>query len=224
MPTWSMPAKFPRYPIQLPLLHRVIGPPSTGAGMGWTRNLSEGGACLEVSGVFPRETPLRLRLQTERGAIEADAEVVWVGAPDPASGVGPHGVAFTQIATDQLQALRELLVSRGEARHAGARVPLDLAVTCQLLSHESGLALEGRTGDLGRGVLMLRLPRALPVETWLRVTLHASAELLTLEGRIVWVSAPERRGPWEMIGHGLRFTGLDESLSKSLGSLLAERL
>ena len=224
MPTWSMPAKFPRYPIQLPLLHRVIGPPSTGAGMGWTRNLSEGGACLEVSGVFPRETPLRLRLQTDRGAIEADAEVVWVGAPDPASGVGPHGVAFTQIATDQLQALRELLVSRGEARHAGARVPLDLAVTCQLLSHESGLALEGRTGDLGRGGLMLRLPRALPVETRLRVTLHASAELLTLEGRIVWVSPPERRGPWEMIGHGLRFTGLDESLSKSLGSLLAERL
>ena len=224
MPTWSMPAKFPRYPIQLPLLHRVIGPPSTGAGMGWTRNLSEGGACLEVSGVFPREPPLRLRLQTERGAIEADAEVVWVGAPDPASGVGPHGVTFTQLATDQLQALRELLVSRRDARHAGARVPLDLAVTCQLLSHESGLALEGRTGDLGRGGLMLRLPRALPVETRLRVTLHASAELLTLEGRIVWVSPPERRGPWEMIGHGLRFTGLDESLSKSLGSLLAEPL
>jgi len=46
MPTWSMPSKFPRYPIQLPLLHRVIGPPATGAGMGWTRNLSEGGACL----------------------------------------------------------------------------------------------------------------------------------------------------------------------------------
>lgn len=71
---------------------------------------------------------------------------------------------------------------------------------------------------------MLRLPRPLPVETRLRVTLHAPAELLTLEGSIVWVRPPERRGPREMIGHGLRFTGLDESLSKSLGSLLAEPL
>ena len=71
---------------------------------------------------------------------------------------------------------------------------------------------------------MLRLPRALPVETRLRVTLHAPAELLTLEGRIVWIRPQGRRGSWEMIGHGLRFTGLDESLSKSLGSLLAEPL
>jgi hypothetical protein len=192
--------------------------------MGWTRNLSEGGACLEVAGAFSPETPLRLRLQTERGAIEADAEVVWVGPPDPASGVGPHGVAFTQVATDQLQALRELLVSRGEARHAGTRVPLDLVVTCQLLGQESGVTLEGRTGDLGRGGMMLRLPRALPVETRLRVTLHAPAELLTLEGKIVWVRPPDRREAWEMIGHGLRFSGLDESLSKSLGFLLAEPL
>ena len=71
---------------------------------------------------------------------------------------------------------------------------------------------------------MLRLPRALPVETRLRVTLHAPAELLTLEGKIVWVRPPDRREAWEMIGHGLRFSGLDESLSKSLGFLLAEPL
>jgi hypothetical protein len=192
--------------------------------MGWTRNLSEGGACVEVAGAFSPETLLRLRLQTDRGAIEADAEVVWTGPPDPVSGVGPHGVAFTQVATDQLEALRALLLSRGEARHAGARVPLDLAVTCQLLAPVTGPTLEGRTGDLGRGGLMLRLPRVLPVETRLRVTLRASSEILTLEGRIVWVTPPERRGPWEMIAHGLRFTGLDESLSKSLGFLLAEPL
>jgi hypothetical protein len=224
MPTPSVQSKFPRYPIQLPLLHRVIGPSPTRAGMGWTRNLSEGGACLEVAGAFRPETPLRLRLQTERGAIEADAEVVWAGAADPASGVGPHGVAFTQVATDQLQALRELLYSRKEARHAGVRVPLDLAVTCQLLGGESGLCLEGRTADVSRGGLMIRLARVLPVETRLRVTLHAPTELLTVEGRIVWVKPPERRGSWELIGHGFRFTGLDDSLSQSLGSLLAEPL
>jgi Tfp pilus assembly protein PilZ len=192
--------------------------------MGWTRNLSEGGACLEVAGAFRPETPLRLRLQTERGAIEADAKVVWAGAADSASGVGPHGVAFTQVATDQHQALRELLYSRKEVRHAGVRVPLDLAVTCQLVGGECGLSLEGRTADVSRGGLMIRLPRVLPVETRLRVTLHAPAELLTVEGRIVWVKPPERRGPWTLIGHGLRFTGLDDSLSQSLGSLLAEPL
>lgn len=224
MPTRSMSSRFPRYPIHVPLLHRIIGPPATGAGIGWTRNLSEGGACLEVAWAFSPVTPLRLRLQTERGAIEADAEVIWAGPRDPTSGVGPHGVAFTQVATDQLQALRELLVSKGEARHAGPRVALNLAVTCQLLGQDSGLTIEGRTGDLGRGGLMLQLPRAIPVETRLRVRLHTPAELLTLEGRIVWVRPPDRWGPWEMIRHGLRFTGLDESLSKSLGSLLAEPL
>jgi len=224
MPTRSVQSQLPRYPIQLPFLHRIIGPPATAAGVGWTRNLSEGGACLEVAEAIPPETPLRLRLQTERGAIEADAEVVWVRAPDPSSGVGPHGVAFTQIAAEQLHALRELLRSKKDARHAGVRVPLDLAVTCQLLGGESGFSLEGRTGDLGRGGLMLRLPRVLPVETRLKVTLHAPAELLTVEGSIVWVKPPEQRGPWELIGHGLRFTGLDESLSQSLGTLLAEPL
>jgi hypothetical protein len=45
-----------------------------------------------------------------------------------------------------------------------------------------------------------------------------------VEGRIVWVKPPERRGSWELIGHGFRFTGLDDSLSQSLGSLLAEPL
>ena len=192
--------------------------------MGWTRNLSEGGACLEVAGAFRPETPLRLRLQTERGAIEADAEVVWAGSPDPASGVGPHGVAFTRVAADQLQALRELLRTRKEVRHAGFRVPLGLGVTCHLLGGESDFCLEGRTADVSRGGLMIWLPRVLPVETRLRVTLHAPTELLTVEGRIVWVKPPERRGPWELIGHGLRFTGLDETLSQSLGSLLADPL
>ncbi|HSD50470.1 MAG TPA: PilZ domain-containing protein [Candidatus Methylomirabilis sp.] len=224
MPRRSVQSKYPRYRIQLPLLHRVIGPSSTGAGMGWTRNLSEGGACLEVTGAFRPETPLRLRLQTERGAIEADAEVVWAGVPDPASGVGPHGVAFTQVAADQLQALREVLYSRKEARHAGLRVPLDLAVTCQLLGSKSGLCLEGRTADVSRGGLMIRLPKILPVETRLRITLHGPAEQLTMEGRIVWVKPPERRRSSELIGHGVRFTSLDDSLSHSLGSLLAEPL
>lgn len=224
MPTRAVQSKYPRYPIHLPLLHRVIGPSPTGAGMGWTRNLSEGGACLEVTGAFRPETPLRLRLQTERGAIEADAEVVWAGAPDRASGVGPHGVAFTQVAADQLQALRELLYSRKGARHAGVRVPLDLAVTCQLLGGDSGRFLEGRTADVSRGGLMIRLPQVLPVETPLRITLHGPAELLTVEGRIVWVRPPERRRSLELIEHGFRFTGLDDSLSQSLGSLLAEPL
>lgn len=41
---------------------------------------------------------------------------------------------------------------------------------------------------------------------------------------MVWVKPPERRGPWGLLGHGLRFTGLDESLSQTLGALLAESL
>jgi hypothetical protein len=192
--------------------------------VGWTRNLSEAGACLELAEVLSPDTPLRLRLQTDRGAIEVEARVVWARAANPASGVFSHGVAFTQVAPDQRQALRDLLRSKSDVRHAGVRVPLDLAVTCQGVEGGAGDSIPGRTRDIGRGGLMLRLPQALPVGTRLRVTLHAPADLLTLEGTIVWIASQERRGRRDLIGHGLRFTVLDESISHSLGSLLAEPL
>lgn len=223
MHAWSVQRQFSRYLIQLPLLHRPLARTPAGAGVGWTRNLSEGGACVDLAECFRPQIPLRLRLQTDRGAIEVEGRVAWTGDPLPTGGVIPHGVAFTLVGRDQLPALRDLLLSKGEVRHAGVRLPLELAVTCRAKGQE-GSPLQGRTGDISRGGLLLRLPEVVPPGTALEVTLHAPQEPLSLEGAVVWVAPPENRRPGQLIQHGLRFTALGWSLSLSLGYLLAEPL
>jgi hypothetical protein len=223
MPAPSAERRFARYLIQLPLLHRPLAPASAGAGLGWTRNLSEGGACVELAERVWAGIPLRLRLHTDRGAIEVEGQVVWTGDPGPAGGVIPHGVAFTPVGPDQLAALQELLRSKGEVRHAGVRLPLELAVTCRPKGHD-GAPLQGRTGDIGRGGLLLRLPQAVPPGTALEVTLHAPSEPLGLEGAVAWAEPPEKRRPGELIQHGLRFTALGRPISLFLGHILAKPL
>jgi hypothetical protein len=191
--------------------------------MGWTRNLSEGGACLELAERFSPRVPLRVRLQTDQGAIEVEARVIWAGEPaSPAGGI-PHGVAFTRVAPDQRPALRGLLVSKGPVRHAGSRLPLDLSVTCTRRDRE-GPPFQGRTGNISRGGLLLHLPEALRPGTPLEVILHTASELLTVQGTVVWADPPERRGASEPVRHGLRFTDLDHSLCSALGLLLADPL
>ncbi len=66
----------PRHPIQLPLLYRSKGPAPTRAGVGWTRNLSEGGACVELAESLHLSTPLQVLFQTDRSSIEVEARVV----------------------------------------------------------------------------------------------------------------------------------------------------
>ena len=88
--------QFRRYPIQLPLLHTPKGPTPAQPGVGWTRNLSEGGACVELAERLQSRLPLLVCLRTERGIIEAEAEVAWAEKPPLATGGILHGVAFTQ--------------------------------------------------------------------------------------------------------------------------------
>ena len=134
MVDWSEQRRFARHPIQLPILHDAASPGSTEKKAGWTRNLSEGGACLELDEHVPVPSLLHLHLQTDHGAIEVDAQVVWE-MEDRESGEGEagvlHGVAFTHLSPEQLQALRGLLRSHGQDWRAGLRLPLDLPVTCE---------------------------------------------------------------------------------------------
>jgi len=191
--------------------------------MGWTRNVSEEGACLELADRLRTKAPVRVRLQTDQGAIELEAQVVWTGEPSTPAGGIPHGVAFIKIAPDQRQALRGLLVPKGPIRHAGVRLPLDLPVTCRRKDQE-GPPFQGRTGNISRGGLFLRLPRALRPGTPLEITLRTAEDLLTVQGTIVWVDPPERRNPGGPIRHGFRFTALDQSFCQALGLLLANPL
>lgn len=142
--------RFSRYVIQLPLLHKAKGPASSGVGVGWSRNLSEGGACVELAEPLPPQMPLQVRLQTDQGAIEVEGEVLWADTPTPSWGGILHGLAFTQLAPDQRQALRDLIRTKGWVQHGGVRLPLDIPVTCQPKG-QPGPALEGRTQNLSRG-------------------------------------------------------------------------
>ena len=69
---------------------------------------------------------------------------------------------------------------------------------------------------------MLRLPRVLPPETALDLTLDTSEGALTAEGAIVWVVPPVGRTPGGPIRHGLRFTAIEWSTLLALARVLAE--
>lgn len=213
--------RFRRYPIQLPLLHTPKNPAHARTGAGWTRNLSEGGACVELGEHLPSRMPLRVRLRTDRGAIEAEAQVVWAGGSRLGDGGICHGMAFTRIAPDHLQALGDLILTRGLVRQAGVRIPFEVAVACRLRG-QAGPPLEGWTRDVSRGGLSLRLPRVLPPGAALEVTLHTPAGPLRADGAVTWVAPPEGRTPGGPIRHGLQFTALDWSSVVSLGLALAE--
>ncbi len=222
MPDESNRRRFARYLIHLPLLHKPKVPAPIKAGVGWTRNLSDGGTCVDLTERLQPGTPLRVRLQTDRGPIEVEAQVVWAGEPGAPGEAVPHGIVFDQVAPDEEKTLRDLLLSRGEKRHAGVRLPLDIPVTCQP-KDQDGPSVEGRTGNMSRGGMLLRLSEAIPPQTVLKLTLHTPQGPVTAEGEIVWVDPPERRTPGEPIAHGLRFTVLGWSTSLSLGLFLVDQ-
>ena len=208
----------PRYPMRLPFLHKPQAPAPVRTGVGWTRDLSEGGACVELAEALQPQIPLCIRLQTDQGPIEAEAQVVWTGEFYPGRGGVLHGIAFTHLAPTQLQALAGLLLFKGDMREAGVRMSVDLPVTC--LPKGPAATYQGRTGNVSRGGLMLRLPERLPHRTELEVILHMSTGPVKAEGVIAWAGSPEGREPGAPIPHGFRFTSLNWSSSLALGLLL----
>ena len=215
--------QYSRYRIHLPLLHRPKAPTALSVGIGWTRDLSEGGACVELAERLRPQRPLRISIQTDVGPIEAEARVVWVREPAASEEGAPHGVAFTRMSPDKLQALRDVIYRKGERGDAGIRLPLEVSVTCQPLGQEHQ-SIAGWTGDVGRGGLLLRLPTPLPPGTALDLTLHTDHGPLTAQGVVVWVATAEERVPGRPIPHGFRFTTLGWSTMLSLGLLLADSL
>ncbi len=208
-----------RYPMQLPLLYWRKAASRTRAGAGWTRELSAEGATVDLPERLPSQTLLRVRIQTDRGPIEAEAQVVWLADSAPAGAENLHGVVFTQLASEHLRALQDLLLPFSMVAHAGMRMAVDLAVVCKP-QEPGGLPLRGRVGELSRGGLQLRLPQPLPPGTGIEITLHTGNGPLTLEGAIVWVQQPEQRKAGALIDHGARFTSSTWSVSLALGFLL----
>jgi hypothetical protein len=211
-----------RYPIQLPLLYWRKSGVRTRVGAGWTRELGEGGFTAELAERFEVQTLLRARLQTDRGPIDTEARIVWIGASAPAGAENYYGLTFTHIAPDHLHALRDLILPLSMVAHAGMRLAMNLSVTCRSRTEE-GLILKGQTGEVSRGGMLLRLPQEIAPGTVLDFTIHSSNGPLALEGAIVWTQASDERKPGEVIDHGVRFTSSTWSVSLALGFLLAGR-
>ena len=223
LPPFPVQRRFPRYQVSLPLLHRPKATTALHVGVGWSRDLSEGGACVELAERLRPQRPVRIQLRTDAGAIEAEGQVVWRKDPThPESGI-LHGVTFTHIAPDHLQTLRDVIYRKGQRGDAGIRLPLEIPITCQPLG-QGEPPIAGRTGDIGRMGLLLLLPAALSPGTALDLTLHAPHGQLTAQGTVVWVTPPDRRPSEGPIPHGFRFTTVDWSTLLSLGLLLADPL
>ena len=220
MPDVPMERRCPRYAIQVPLLHKAGTSQNNPVGIAWTRNMSEGGACVEFATPLQPERPLTLRLQTDQGAIAAGATVVWVGDPGQAGRAVLHGVAFTRLASDQDRALKKLVAWGREQARADIRLSFEVSTTCQYAGPPPRPPIEGLTGNISRGGLLLLLPQVLSAATFLELMLQTVRGPLTAQGKIVWVEslAGQLLGP--PFRHGFQFTTIGWSTLLNLGMLL----
>lgn len=220
MTNWLGRRKYPRYPIVLPFRHESLAPDRPGVGTGWTWDLSEAGAGLELVERFEPSTILRLDLRSDIGHICLEAAVAWTGHPSD-KGTILHGVAFRPISAREREALHALLVRKRMVWQGMIRVPVDLPVTCQSKS-QSRAPFHGRTGNVSRGGLLLRLPIKCPMGTPLEVLLRTPIGPLEAEGKVVRVEPLDAQVLGAPIGHGLQFTSISASAQMGLSRVLAE--
>jgi hypothetical protein len=220
MTDWLGRRKYARYPIVIPALYGLKGAEPVMAGAGWTRDLSEGGACLELPDRLEVSALIHLFLRTDQGGISIEGQVIWAEGPLPTGGI-LHGVAFTQMVSGHHQAMRDLLLRKRMVWQAVVRIPLELPVTYQLKSQPRSLH-QGQTENVSRRGLSLRLPLVYSPGTSLEVALHTSHGHLTAEGMIVRVEPLEAQTLGEPIRHGFHFTDISHAAQMALGRVLAE--
>jgi hypothetical protein len=221
MPARWMERRFSRYPIALPVRYRGMNAPPAAGAAGWTRDLGGAGACVELDERIPARGVLHLRLQTDQGTIESDARVIWDREPPLAESGCLHGVAFTQLAPDQLATLRTLLLSQKSQLPARGRLPANLTVVCRP-TRPPQPSLWGRIGNLSRGGLSLLLPKTLLPYTSLEVFLPTPTRTLVLAGAIAWVDPLAKESSGRPIRHGVRFTARDWRTALALARFLTE--
>ena len=208
--------RFSRFPVQVPIRCQPQAGASSPPASGWTRNLSEGGACLELNEVLKTGTRVRLWLFTEGGSFPVDAHVVWK-APEP-SGSTLHGVAFAALTPAQVEALRHLLAAATATTRADPRLPVNHPITCRL-PDPSASVLVGETANVSRGGLALRLSLALPIGTPVQFSLQSPQGPITGTGEVVWAAA-DPGGAGQRVSHGIRFTALGWAHTWSLALLV----
>ena len=82
--------------------------------------------------------------------------------------------------------------------------------------------VRGRTGDVGRGGLLLLLPKVLPPGSALEITIQTPRGKVEAEGTIAWAGSAEDEPPDGFVRHGFKFTDISWPNQMTLGLLLAE--
>jgi hypothetical protein len=219
--------RHPRLGVQVPFLHRERALEASRVGVGWTRNISESGACLEVAELLEPRTPLRIRLRTDWGFVEADAEVTWALAQQtvwareggPLQGGVLHGTRFNRIASERPEGFRDWLGARKDGRAGGVRLPADLPVLCYRREGPIG-PVHGRTRDINRKGAQLLLPEMLNMGISLDLLFLPENGSFPVQASVAWVDPTSTEGPGSLVRHGVRFPALSWSSSLSLGLAL----
>ena len=134
MPEPSLGERFSRYAMTLPVIYRLVGGPDQKSRAGWTRDLSERGAWLELPELLPQETRLEIRVRAPDNTVDVGARVAWRRDEPAGDGVFVHGVAFTGVTPAQSHALQGLFAR--QKQRTMARAYRTLTVSCRV--RESG--------------------------------------------------------------------------------------
>jgi len=219
MPEQSLEERFSRYALTLPLIYRLAGRPDQKSRAGWTRDLGERGAWLELPELLPQETRLDIRVRAPDNIVEVGARVVWLRNEPAGNGVFLHGVAFTGLTPAQCHALQGLFARQKQRKTA--RVYRAIAVRCRRRG-ERGDPVVGQTRDLSRGGTSLRLSERMPPGTPINMTFPTAMGPVALEGVVVWTEHEEPRPRGALYRHGVRFLQNGMVSSFPLSALLAK--
>ena len=215
------PRRVERHAVQFPIRCVPANTELAPSHAGWTCNLSEAGAALELNERFPVATRLQVWLFTERSSLIVEGQVVWEAPASKETGGVLHGVAFTSLAAEQVEGLRRLAPPEREKRRAGPRLVLQHPITCQLQGGHAE-TVTGETENVSRGGLLLRLALALPSGSPIAFSLSSPQGAITGAGEIHWVDPPRENAPGRPIRHGIRFTAMGWAHAWALALLVTD--
>ena len=104
----------PRLPISVPFLFRPNTTPLVKTATGWTHDLSEEGACLELPNRLAKGSTVRLLFQTDRYGLDLVAAVVWTAMLQQKGEGILHGVNFTDLTPVLRQAIQDFIRSESQ--------------------------------------------------------------------------------------------------------------
>jgi uncharacterized protein (TIGR02266 family) len=210
--------RFPRFELYLPTVIWSGGQELPGK----AKDLGEGGVKLLLAEALPVGTGGTLRLEGGTQAVQAIAQVVWLGPPevsDLGARLVPHGLAFpTPLGRETVEALVTAQIRQGKVP-AHPRVNVRLPVEYQLTAP----AIASYCLNISQGGIFIRTPDPAPLnrEVIIRFRLPDLDRELRIHGRVVWSNPTPAANPFPP-GMGIQFLGLDEQTGHLIGGYVEQ--